>query len=191
MVKYALLEDTLEIPEEVDLKLEDHNIIIVKGPKGSIKKDFSHARNIKIELEGKSKLKFTSNFPKHKTIALINTIKSLINNSIKGVLQGYTYKSKICYSHFPISVELRGSQLHIVNFNGENAARKVKILDGIEIGVEEEDVLIQGVDNQVVGQMAANIQRACKLRKKDRRVFQDGIYVYEKLLGDEVFWRIK
>jgi large subunit ribosomal protein L6 len=191
MVKYALLEDILEIPDEVDLKLEDHNIVIVKGPKGSIKKDFSHARNIKIELEGKSKLKFTTNFPKHKTVALINTIKSLINNSIKGVIQGYTYKSKICYSHFPISVELRGNQLHIVNFNGENAARKVKILDGIEISVEEEDVFIQGIDNQIVGQMAANIQRACKLRKKDRRVFQDGIYVYEKLLGDEVFWRIK
>lgn len=191
MVKYAFLEDSLEIPEDVQVTLKDLNIISVKGPKGTAIKDFSHARNIKVELIDKSKLKFSSSFPQKKTVALINTIKSLIQNLINGVQKGYMYKSKVCYSHFPITVEKRDNKIHIINFNGENADRVVKVLEDIEISIEEEDIIITGIDSQIVGQMASNVQRACKLRKKDKRVFQDGIYVYEKWLGDEIYWKIK
>jgi len=192
MVKIAFLDDSLEIPDDVDVSLKDPNNIIIKGPMGGpITKDFSHARNIKIELEGKSKLKFMSSFPRKKTVALAKTVKNLINNLILGVQKGYIYKSKICYSHFPITVEVRGNKVHIKNFNGERADRTEIIIEGVDISIDGDDVIISGIDNQIVGQMAANIQRACRLRKKDKRVFQDGIYIYQKWLGDQLLWQIK
>jgi large subunit ribosomal protein L6 len=192
MVKIAFLEDSLEIPDDVEVSLKDQNIISIKGPKGGpITKDFSHVRNVKIEIEGKSKLKFASNFPRSKTIALAKTIKNLIKNLILGVKNGYTYKSKVCYSHFPITVEVRGNKIHIKNFNGERADRIVKIIEGVDVSVIDDDVITKGVDKEIVGQLTANLQRACRLRKKDKRVFQDGIFVYQKLLGDTILWQIR
>ena len=60
MVKVAFFDESLEIPKDVDLKIEGNNLITVKGPEGGpITKDFSHARGIKIELQG-NKLRFTA-----------------------------------------------------------------------------------------------------------------------------------
>ena len=42
------------------------------------------------------------------------------------------------------------------------------------------DVIVTGADIEKVGQTAANIERACRIRKRDRRVFQDGIYIVAK-----------
>ena len=42
------------------------------------------------------------------------------------------------------------------------------------------DVIVSGADIEKVGQTAANIERSCKIRKRDRRVFQDGIYITSK-----------
>ena len=58
--------------------------------------------------------------------------------------------------------------------------RDAKIVGGVKVSVEKEDVVIQGVDIEEVAQTAANIQQACKIRKKDLRKFLDGIYVYSK-----------
>ncbi|MFQ6053494.1 MAG: 50S ribosomal protein L6, partial [Candidatus Bathyarchaeia archaeon] len=43
-----------------------------------------------------------------------------------------------------------------------------------------DDIIIEGIDIEEVGQTAANIQRATKIRRKDLRKFLDGIYVYNK-----------
>ena len=48
---------------------------------------------------------------------------------------------------------------------------------------EQDDVTVTGSDREKVGQTAANIERACKIKKRDRRVFQDGIYIVSK--GEE------
>jgi large subunit ribosomal protein L6 len=44
-------------------------------------------------------------------------------------------------------------------------------------------VTVSGSDREKVGQTAANIEMACKIKKRDRRVFQDGIYIVSK--GEE------
>jgi ribosomal protein L6P/L9E len=49
----------------------------------------------------------------------------------------------------------------------------------------EDEVFISGIDIEHVSQSAANIQQACKIRDKDRRVFLDGIYVIRKRKGEE------
>jgi large subunit ribosomal protein L6 len=53
------------------------------------------------------------------------------------------------------------------------------------VRITEDEVFISGIDIEHVSQSAANIQQACKIRDKDRRVFLDGIYVIRKTKGEE------
>jgi len=99
---------------------------------------------------------------------------------------------KIVYSHFPINVKVMGDKGLVVieNFIGERAPRYAKIYGNVKVTVQGDDVVIEGIDINEVSQTAANIQSATKIRNKDPRVFLDGIYVYQKAVGDEVFWKI-
>jgi len=193
MVKVAFVYETLEIPGGVDVKIEGNNLITVKGPEGGpITKDFSHARGIKIELQD-NKLRFSAHFPKNPTLALAKTIINIINNLVIGVQDNYKYISKICYSHFPCTVEVREKtkEIHVVNFLGERAPRKANFPDNVKIELKGDDVYFIGPDKEALGLAAANVKRACRIRKKDPRVFQDGVYLYKKQIGNEVIWEIQ
>ena len=193
MVKIAYFSETLEIPEGVDVEIKGNNLIIVKGPNGGpIAKDFSHARGIKILIENNN-IHFNSHFPKNKTIALAKTIMNIIHNLIVGVQTPYMYVSKVCYSHFPFTVRAdeRARILFVENFLGERAPRKAKIEKNVNIKVQGDDVILEGPDKESLGQTAANLKRCCKIRKKDPRVFQDGVYLYKKQIGNDIIWQIK
>lgn len=192
MVKVAFFDETLEIPGGVDVKIEGNNLITIKGPEGGpITKDFSHARGIKIELQD-NKLRFSAHFPKNPTLALAKTIINIINNLVIGVQDNYKYISKICYSHFPCTVEVneKTKEILVVNFLGERAPRKANFPDNVKIEVKGDDVYFIGPDKEALGLAAANVKRACRIRKKDPRVFQDGVYLYKKQIGNEVIWEI-
>lgn len=192
MVKIAFYKDELEIPEGVKVTLDGNHHITVKGPNGKITKDFSHVRGIKVSIEG-NKIIFSTNFPKSGTLALTKTIYNLIKNLIIGVQTNYKYICKVCYSHFPCTVEVKPDkkEIHVVNFLGERAPRVTHYLDNVDVKVEGEDVILTGPDKESLGQTAANIQRCCRIRKKDPRVFQDGVYLYKRQIGEEVTWEIK
>ncbi|MFX1410149.1 MAG: 50S ribosomal protein L6 [Promethearchaeota archaeon] len=192
MVKIAFFKEELEIPKGVKVTLEGGHHIRVKGPNGDIIKDFSHVRGIKVSIED-SKIIFSTNFPKRETLALIKTVVSIINNLILGVQTNYKYVCKVAYSHFPCNVEVKPDkqEVHIVNFLGERAPRKTKYLNNVKVEVDGDDVYLIGPDKESLGQVAANIKRACRIRKKDPRVFQDGVYLYKQMHGDEVIWEIK
>lgn len=191
MVKIAFFKEELEIPKGVKVSLEGGHHIRVKGPEGDITKDFSHARGIKVAIE-KNKVIFSTNFPKGGTLALIKTIMSIINNLIIGVQNNYKYISKIAYSHFPCSVRVdeENQIIFVENFLGERAPRKAKIPKSVKVEVRGDDVYFIGPDKEALGQGAANVKRACRIRKKDPRVFQDGVYLYRKQLGEEIIWEI-
>jgi large subunit ribosomal protein L6 len=44
-------------------------------------------------------------------------------------------------------------------------------------------VIVKGVSLEDVGQTAANIELATKIKRKDQRVFLDGLYIYRKERG--------
>ena len=56
----------------------------------------------------------------------MNTSRSLIKNLCEGVVEGYTIKMKIVFSHFPVTVKVQGKEVLIENFQGERGARKTK-----------------------------------------------------------------
>jgi large subunit ribosomal protein L6 len=171
---------TVEIPEGVEGML-DGRIVTIKGEKGELTRDFSHAP-IKIQLEGKI-VTVQASWPRKKEAALVGTVCSHIQNMIKGVTQGFTYKLKIVFSHFPITVKIKEKTLTIENFTGERNPRTAKIMGDTKVMVKGDDVIVQGINLEDVSQTAANIQNATRIRRKDPRVFLDGIYVYEKHEG--------
>ena len=171
---------TVEIPEGVEGML-DGRVITIKGEKGELVRDFSHAP-IKIQLDGKT-VTVQASWPRKKEAALVGTVRSHIQNMIKGVTKGFTYKLKIVFSHFPITVKIKEKTLTIENFTGERNPRKAKIMGDTKVTVKGDDIIVQGINLEDVSQTAANIQNATKIRRKDPRVFLDGIYVYEKHEG--------
>jgi len=171
---------TVEIPEGVEGKLEGR-IVTIKGEKGELVRDFSHAP-INIQLDGKT-VTVQASWPRKKEAALVGPVRSHIQNMIKGVTKGFTYKLKIVFSHFPITVKIIGKTLTIENFTGERSPRKAKIMGDSKVTVKGDDIIVQGINLEDVSQTAANIQNATKIRNKDPRVFLDGIYVYEKQEG--------
>jgi len=173
----TIVENNVEIPDGVTLSLEERKVS-VSGERGQVVKDFGHAR-LDLEHAG-STLRVSVVNPRKKEAALVNTIAAHIRNMIKGVTEGYTYKLKIVFVHFPMTVRVQGRTLVIQNFIGERQDRYAKLAGDVKVSIQGEDVIVEGVDVEEVAQTAANIQQACKIRKKDLRKFLDGIYVYSK-----------
>ena len=172
-----IIENAVEIPQGVQLDLQGRKITVT-GPKGKVEKDFSHSK-IGMAKED-TKLVLSMENPRRNEAALVGTIAAHVRNMIKGVTEGFTYKMKIVFVHFPMSVKVVGSEVHIENFVGEKKARIADIAGNAKVTIKGDDVLIEGIDIDEVGQTAANIQTRAHIRKKDLRKFLDGVYVYER-----------
>ena len=112
--------------------------------------------------------------------AMVGTIKSHVSNMIYGVKHGFTYKMKIVYAHFPMTVKVKGNIVSIDNFLGERSPRTAKIIGDVKVSVKGDDVTITGINKEHVGQTMANIEQATKIKGRDPRIFQDGIYLVDK-----------
>ena len=173
----TIVENSVDIPDGVTLNLDGRSVT-VQGEKGQVERDFGHTR-LDLEHTGSS-LKIWALNPRKKEAALVNTITAHVRNMIKGVTDGYTYKLKIVFVHFPMTIRVQGKVIVIQNFIGERQDRYANIHGDAKVSIQGEDVIVTGIDIEEVAQTAANIQRACKIRKKDLRKFLDGIYVYSK-----------
>lgn len=173
----GLLKDEIEIPEKVQVSVQDR-IVKVKGPQGEVSKQLHHPK-VKIEVKGKH-VAVQSEFPRKREKALVGTYGAHIRNMIRGATDGFEYKMKIVYAHFPIKTSVKGSTFMIENFLGEKSPRKTKILGSTKVEIKGDQVLLKGPNVEDVGQTAANIERATKIKGFDPRVFQDGIYIVEK-----------
>jgi large subunit ribosomal protein L6 len=176
------VERLVEVPDGIDVKI-DGRVVTISGEKGTLTKDFSHAP-LSIHREGTS-IKVQTAWPRKKEAAIVGSVSSHIQNMITGVTKGFTYKLKIVFSHFPISVKVDDRKVLVENFTGERSPRIAKIAGDTKVSVQSDDVLVQGTDLQDVSQTAANVEQATKLKIKDPRVFLDGIYVYERREGIE------
>lgn len=173
---------TVDIPDGVEVKVEGRTVTVA-GEKGSLTRHFLKAP-ITIQHE-RNTVTVQSEWPRKREAALVGTISSHIQNMIIGVTEGFTYKMKIVFSHFPISLKVQGTRVAIENFTGERSPRWTKIIGDTKIVVKGDDVIVQGINLEDVSQTAANIERATKVKKKDPRVFLDGIFIYEKGKGLE------
>ncbi|MGD1834677.1 MAG: 50S ribosomal protein L6 [Nitrososphaeraceae archaeon] len=171
------------IPESIKVKKDD-NLLIVEGKTGIVKKDFTKIPT-EILLE-KNKITIKPPGKRRKDLAMINTVKSIISSMIKGSEKGFTYKLKIIFSHFPISVKVKGDKVFVENYFGERSPRVSQIIGSTtKVKVNGEDVIVSGPSLEYVSQTASNIEKSTKIRNKDQRVFLDGVYLFSKQEGLE------
>ncbi len=170
----------VEMPAGVSATLAGR-MLSVKGKLGEAKKNFDKI-NVNLAVEG-NKVVFTPFSKKKKDNVIINTVSSIVGNMVTGVTKGYTYKVKVVYAHFPITVKTKGSQVLVENFVGERSPRVAEIVGATKVSVEGDDVIVKGVSLEDVGQTAANIELATKVKRKDQRIFLDGLYIYHKEEG--------
>ena len=111
---------------------------------------------------------------------MIKTNASHVRNMFSGLDKKFEYELEIVHVHFPITVKNDNNKLIISNFIGEKVARVATILPGIDVNVKGQKITVSGHDLEKTGQTAANIEKATKISKRDRRVFQDGIYITAK-----------
>lgn len=177
------IEKRIAVPEGVEVSVADR-AVRVKGPNGELEKDFSDPRyhdTVFIEKSGNEIIVRAVSDTK-KVRSLCGTIAAHVRNMMLGVTAGYKYVMKIFYTHFPISITVKDGDVQIRNFVGEKGARIARIAGNAQVQIEKEEVIITGANVEAVGQTAANIERACRISKRDRRVFQDGIYLSARQL---------
>jgi len=172
------ITETITIPEGVTVSIENKTVH-VKGDKGELSKTLAHPR-ITLQCKDKAVIISCTDSPKRKEKALIGTFRAHINNMILGVTNGFEYTMKTVYAHFPIKTSVDGNSFIIQNFLGERSPRTAKIIDGVTVETKGDDVTVSGIDKEKVGQTVANIERATKVKKRDIRVFQDGVYLTSK-----------
>ena len=176
----SVQQTAVEMPEGVNVALQGRTLS-VKGKLGEARKRFDKV-NVNIAV-AENRVVFTPFSAKKKDNVIINTVSSIVNNMVTGVTKGYTYKVKVVYAHFPITVKTKGKQILVENFMGERSPRVAEIVGDTKVSVEGDDVIVKGVSLEDVGQTAANIELATKVKRKDQRVFLDGLYIYHKEKG--------
>ncbi len=171
------IERKITLPEDVEAKQEG-NTLIIKGPKGETKRAFKipHAE---ITLKGKEIIFKATKATKIESKNIFTTIAH-INNMIYGVKNPYIFKLKICNSHFPMNVAVSGSKLIIKNFLGEKYPRELELGTQVKVKVNGDQITVESSDIEEAGKTASNIEQISRITGRDRRVFQDGIYITEK-----------
>lgn len=173
-----MIEERIPIPQGINVDLID-GTVKVKGPKGEMSRRLIYPRISLVKNNNELIIRSESNKKGFKRV--LYSYKSHLNNMILGVTQGFTYKLKICSSHFPISAKVDGDNVVVSNFLGEKTPRKSKILPGVSIAIQGDQIIVTGNNIEDVGQTASNLEIATKIKGRDRRVFGDGVYIVEKL----------
>lgn len=165
------------IPEGVSVEVSG-STITAKGKTGTLTRTFKTS-GILIEARDK-KLTASSKSNRREIRAMCGTIVAHARNMFKSLQNENVYKLKAFHAHFPMLIKTAGATVIVENFLGSKGTRKVEIPAGVKVEAKGADITVKGIDLEKVSQTAARLTEATRLAKKDRRVFQDGIYVVEK-----------
>lgn len=176
MAVTGLVKTEIKLPAGVTARL-DGKKLIVKGKAGEVGRLLELDR---IELSLKNGITLSLEMPKKREMAEFNTLASELRNAIEGAAKAFEYRLKVVYAHFPIKVQVKGSEVIIENFLGERYPRKARVMGKAKVSISGDQITVSSVDVEEAGQTAANIEKATRIKNYDRRVFQDGIYIVEK-----------
>jgi large subunit ribosomal protein L6 len=169
--------ERIDVPAGVQVSVAQ-GTVRVKGPKGELQRDFAHPRIEVLAEQGG--LAVRCELARRKEKALVGTYAAHLRNMVRGVQEPWEYKLKVVYSHFPIKAKVAGQDFVIENFLGERDKRRASIPQGVQVKLDGDVVTVSGIDLEKVGQTAATIEQATRIRDRDPRVFQDGIYITQK-----------
>jgi large subunit ribosomal protein L6 len=143
---------SIQIPDKVRLDVSRTGDVTVEGPKGRLQ--WSLPRQISLKVEGKE-ASLSRSAETRSVKALHGLSRSLINNMVAGVSQGFQKSLEIHGVGF--RAQLQGANLTMSL--GFSHPIVFPIPDGIKITVQENTkLLVEGIDKQKVGQVAADIR---------------------------------
>ena len=106
MVKIDRIEHIVTIPEGVTAEHSEDGVVTITGPKGSLNRQFTNPSLTILQESGS--LIVRTDLPRRKIKALAGTWNAHLNNMVKGVTDGFKYDLKAFYSHFPMTLEVKG-----------------------------------------------------------------------------------
>ncbi len=141
----------IEVPEKVEVKI-DGTKVTVKGPKGTLEKEFH--KDMKINLKGNVITVVRPN-DEPKNRSLHGLTRTLLNNMIEGTLNGFERKLEVNGVGYRASK--KGNNL-LLNL-GYSHPVEVEAPEGITFDVpNQNEIIVKGMDKEVVGQTAAVIR---------------------------------
>lgn len=167
----------IEIPQGINVSFEK-DILKVSGPNGFTEKEFNFT-GIDFKIENNKIILYHKSATKTEK-RRINTAYSHIQNMIKGALEDFVYELKVCFAHFPMTLDLKGDTITIKNFLGEKVPRTCKVVSDSKVDIKGSLVVVSSKNKESAGQTAANLEKATRIRSRDRRIFQDGIFLINK-----------
>ncbi len=146
----------IQIPQEVTLDVAKDNIVTVKGPKGELKQKIDPDIRIKIE-DNILAVERPTEQKRHK--ALHGLYRSLLNNMIIGVSEGYTIQQELVGVGY--KAEAKGQILELSL--GYSHDIYIKLPDEVKVETKTERrsnpvITLTSADKQLIGQVAAKIR---------------------------------
>ena len=141
----------ITVPSGVDFSVKD-NVVTVKGPKGTLTKEFNNNITIKLE-DGHITVERPNDEPFIR--AIHGTTRALINNMIKGVHEGYRKTLTFVGVGYRAAAKGKGLEISL----GYSHPVIIDEIPGITFSVEKNTTIhIDGIEKELVGQVAANIR---------------------------------
>ena len=188
------LERVVEIPEGVEVVVSGNEVCVKKG-ENELKRKFDVGK-IQCRLQdegGKKQVILSAKGASKREAKMMGTIWAHLKNMIKGVGEDFVYELEVCNVHFPMNVAVQDAQqlavgskklavgkVVIKSFLGERTERVAKVLAGVKIDISGNKISVTSHDIEAAGQTAANLEKATRLTGRDRRIFQDGIFITKK-----------
>lgn len=171
------MKATIDLPDDANVTIEGN---IIKATKDQIvlTREFP-SRSLSVTKKD-SQIIVENLLSNSKSRALVGTFRSHINNMIHGLKEPFVYKLKVCSLHFPMSVKVSGNEIQVQNFLGSKKPKKVKFSTDVNIAVDGEIITVTSPNKELAGVTASKVEQLTRIRNKDRRIFQDGIYMIEK-----------
>jgi large subunit ribosomal protein L6 len=150
------------VPSGVTVTVGKDNIITVKGPKGELKQEVD--RDITVEVKD-GNVEFSRPTDQIRHRALHGLYRSLVNNMVKGVTEGYKKQMELVGVGYKASnqgnvLDLSLGYSHNIIFE---IPKEVKVVTAQEKG-QNPTIVLEGIDKQLVGAVAAKIR---SLRKPE------------------------
>ncbi len=133
------LDDKVHVPKEVKVTMKGAEVT-VKGPKGTVTRDFSHPK-VSVTFK-EDHFHVECEYPRTKEKALVGTYTAHLKNMVEGANHGFEYAMKMVYSHFPMKIAVKGDKFIIENFLGEKAPRSAPILAGAKVTIKGAEVFV-------------------------------------------------
>ncbi|AVQ20352.1 50S ribosomal protein L6 [Fusobacterium necrophorum subsp. funduliforme] len=139
------------VPAGVEVKIDGHKVT-VKGPKGTLEKEFNQELTIKLE-NGEVVVERPNDEPKVR--AIHGTTRALIQNMVSGVSEGFKKSLTLVGVGYRAAVKGKGLELSL----GYSHPVIIDEVPGITFTVEKNTtILVEGIEKDLVGQIAANIR---------------------------------